>query len=265
MLVSTIICAFLPLALSASLLSSQFLLPLLGSTWLAFQALNYKLAKVLRHRLDLLLESCMLEVNRLLVKHNLLLGVLNYGGLFEEAKLSIPLLYFDTSACEQKIESIVRSDLRMLQDKHRLTTDEQNRPDKTANGNSQTVLNYSLLELELVDAKKHATRDTTKATIKSTSSNIRAEEQLKQHFVGTGNFRDDKTQISNEQRIATKIILKISQRWISFFDQQKLAFSDNTSPRHLSTGKCLCQFVEEHFGSATNCNKADKSTNSNED
>lgn len=45
-----------------------------------------------------------------------------------------------------------------------------------------------------------------------------------------------------------KIILRYSQRWISYFDKQKLIFSDDqTSPRHLSTGKCLCQFIEEHF------------------
>lgn len=50
------------------------------------------------------------------------------------------------------------------------------------------------------------------------------------------------------QQLATKIVLRYSQRWISFYDRQKLMFADDSArPRHLSTGKCLCQFIEEQF------------------
>lgn len=51
-----------------------------------------------------------------------------------------------------------------------------------------------------------------------------------------------------KQQLAKKIILRYSQRWISYFDKRKLMFlDDKTKPRHLSTGKCLCQFIEEQF------------------
>lgn len=55
-----------------------------------------------------------------------------------------------------------------------------------------------------------------------------------------------------EQQLAKKIVLRFGQRWISHYDKHKLMFTDDkTKPRHLSTGKCLCQFIEEHFGSET--------------
>uniref|UniRef100_A0A6G1SPC9 Uncharacterized protein n=1 Tax=Aceria tosichella TaxID=561515 RepID=A0A6G1SPC9_9ACAR len=54
-----------------------------------------------------------------------------------------------------------------------------------------------------------------------------------------------------KSQLAKKIVLRFSQRWISHFDGSKLMFTDDdvTRPRHLSTGKCLCQFIEEHFKS----------------
>lgn len=56
-----------------------------------------------------------------------------------------------------------------------------------------------------------------------------------------------------QQQLAKKIVLRYSQRWISYFDKRKLTFNDDrVGPRHLSTGKCLCQFVEEHFKNNSN-------------
>lgn len=59
-------------------------------------------------------------------------------------------------------------------------------------------------------------------------------------------------QCSNATRamLATKLVLRFSQRWISLFNKHKLAFSEKASPRHLSTGKCPCQYIEEHFQSS---------------
>lgn len=48
--------------------------------------------------------------------------------------------------------------------------------------------------------------------------------------------------------MAKKIVLRYSQRWISNFDRRKLVFGDESvEPRHLSTGKCLCQFFEDEY------------------
>lgn len=51
--------------------------------------------------------------------------------------------------------------------------------------------------------------------------------------------------------MAKKIVLKYSQRWISQYDRRKLVFSgdedDQIEPRHLSTGKCICQFFEAQY------------------
>jgi hypothetical protein len=53
---------------------------------------------------------------------------------------------------------------------------------------------------------------------------------------------------ANQQQLAKKIVLGYSQRWISHYDRSKLLFDDDRSrPRHLSTGKCLCQFIEEYL------------------
>lgn len=64
-----------------------------------------------------------------------------------------------------------------------------------------------------------------------------------------------------EQQLAKKIILRYSQRWISYFENGKLMFIDDRSrPRHLSTGKCLCQFIEEHFKNAQKCDENENET-----
>lgn len=54
------------------------------------------------------------------------------------------------------------------------------------------------------------------------------------------------------QRLAKKIILRYSQRWILMFDKKKLSFTSQVSARHLSTGKCFCQFIEDQFCSINN-------------
>lgn len=45
------------------------------------------------------------------------------------------------------------------------------------------------------------------------------------------------------------MVLSYSQRWILYYEKRKLMFNtdDQVPPRHLSTGKCLCQFVEDHI------------------
>uniref|UniRef100_A0A6G1S4J1 Uncharacterized protein n=1 Tax=Aceria tosichella TaxID=561515 RepID=A0A6G1S4J1_9ACAR len=54
--------------------------------------------------------------------------------------------------------------------------------------------------------------------------------------------------LARTQQLAKRIVLSYSQRWISHFDRSKLLLHDDGSrPRHLSTGKCLCQFIEENL------------------
>lgn len=56
-----------------------------------------------------------------------------------------------------------------------------------------------------------------------------------------------------QSQMAKKILLRYSQRWISQYDKRKLMFADdNLEPRHLSTGKCLCQFIEEQLNRVDN-------------
>lgn len=67
-------------------------------------------------------------------------------------------------------------------------------------------------------------------------------------YLTPNNSIDFKIILNQKQQLAKKIVLRYSQRWISYFDKRKLMFNDDkVKPRHLSTGKCLCQFVEEHF------------------
>lgn len=51
------------------------------------------------HQLDLMLERSVAQANSFFMDHNLMLGVMNVGGLLSRTKLIVPMLYFDTSQC----------------------------------------------------------------------------------------------------------------------------------------------------------------------
>lgn len=156
-----------------------------------------------------MLESTVARANAHLIEYNLILGVVNVGSLFRKAKLFVPLLYYETSSCRKQIESLIDKDALVI--RNQLHVDRNNKINFTSSNNKKTSLDYDKLGIK---AMKDECIDVT---------------------------------ADSRSKLATKIILKYSQRWISLFDKRKLNFSDNTSPRHLSTGKCLCQFIEEHF------------------
>lgn len=46
-----------------------------------------------------MLERSVAQANSFFMDHNLMLGVINVGGLLSRSKLLVPMLYFDTSQC----------------------------------------------------------------------------------------------------------------------------------------------------------------------
>lgn len=80
--------------------------------WIGFQLIGFIITNKFRKKLDEMLEKSIAQVNTFFMEHNLMVGVINLGGLLSKSKLRVPLLYFDTSECRKQIDSIISIDLR---------------------------------------------------------------------------------------------------------------------------------------------------------
>lgn len=54
-------------------------------------------------QLDQMLEKAVAQANSYFMDHNLMLGVINVGGLLTKSRLCIPMLYFDTTQCRVSV------------------------------------------------------------------------------------------------------------------------------------------------------------------
>ncbi|XP_054156801.1 transmembrane protein 268-like [Oppia nitens] len=197
-----------------------------GVIWLVVNVFGIFVTMFFKVKLYHLLERCISQVNRMLYKNNILLGVDDRGSLSCH-KINLIFIYFDVTYC-----------IKFLKD----MLDNENR---SANG----------------DQQQHS------VPMSNTSSILSRMDINTEDVIITGT--QPKT-LSQKETYAEKLLLRYSQRWVKDFVRRKIDLNMPlhadaagvpvtalpSAPRHCSSSRCLCQFIEEHlkFKPLTQCN-----------
>ncbi|KAG9510940.1 hypothetical protein GZH46_00503, partial [Fragariocoptes setiger] len=196
-------------------------------TWLVANISGLLCCRFVRSKLDSMLERAVEQVNTQLVDHNLMIGVLNKGGrLFSMSKTVIMFVYFELEQCCNNLESLIEADSKTMQKGH-------------------SKIDYSRIDASSYPPPPRLeARDRIVSTNNFTNTHIVSESCS--DIMLTHDFSCD-VRLQQLQRFAKKILLRYSQRWFVLLYENKLQFNSQANPRHMSTGKCLCQFIEEYF------------------
>uniref|UniRef100_A0A6A7FRJ2 Transmembrane protein C9orf91 homolog n=2 Tax=Hirondellea gigas TaxID=1518452 RepID=A0A6A7FRJ2_9CRUS len=185
-----------------------------GIAWLLLNAGAIFLCMWIKIRLNRGLERCMSSINLQLMKHKILLGLDDRGKLSCH-KVNLCFIYFDTTPCLGKLQQLIDEDARA-------TAAAVNTAAAAATGSSLQA------RLDIDDPDIIITGATN-------------------------------TRISREQDRSMLLLAKYSQRWAKDYLRKRLdwafdalarveGLSPPTPPRHLSTARCLCQYIENHLG-----------------
>ncbi|CAG0916700.1 unnamed protein product [Notodromas monacha] len=217
-----------------------------GILWLVLNAAAIFMCMWIKVRLNRNLERCVASVNKLLLKHKILLGLDDRGRLSCH-KVNLCFLYFDPSDCIKKLKEVIDKE--------------------EARGN---VVNSDEGKSEAVERQRRRLFFRRRMDIEDQDIVISA---------GTG----APTRVSRKQERAERLFLRYSQRWAKDFLRKRLDWCADMAerleqgatvlnvamppvpastpgpgfagilvtpqqrPRHLPTAHCPCQYVEEHL------------------
>ncbi|XP_047741369.1 transmembrane protein 268 isoform X5 [Hyalella azteca] len=184
-----------------------------GIAWLLLNAAAIFLCMWIKIRLNRGLERCMAGINLQLMKHKILLGLDDRGKLSCH-KVNLCFIYFDTTDCLTKLQQLIDDDTRS----------------SAAAAASGAAGERPSLQSRL---------DIDDPDIIISGATI--------------------TRISRDQDRSLLLLARYSQRWAKNYLRKRLDWAFDalarveglappTPPRHLSTARCLCQYIESHLG-----------------
>merc|ERR1712156_70326 len=181
-----------------------------GVVWLILNAGAIFFCMWIKIKLNKQMEKCMAVVNNSLMKHKLLLGVDDRGKISCH-KVNLCFIYFDSSECIKRLETILAE------------KPEENNGETPGFDREDYLRNVEEFEdIEIVVGGRNTAR------------------------------------IERGQERAEKLYLHYIQRWAKDFLRRRLdwviedlygtsEYASNTSPRHLRSALCPCQYIEEHL------------------
>jgi len=181
-----------------------------GVVWLILNAGAIFFCMWVKIKLNKQMEKCMAVVNNSLIKHKLLLGVDDRGKISCH-KVNLCFIYFDPSDCIKRLETVLAE-----------------KPEE-ANGDAPGF---------------------------NREAYLRNEEQFEDVEVVVGGRNAVRIERGHER--AEKLFLHYIQRWAKDYLRRRLdwvledlygrsEYTSNTSPRHLRSALCPCQYIEEHL------------------
>ncbi|KAF2359501.1 Protein of unknown function DUF4481 [Trinorchestia longiramus] len=184
-----------------------------GIAWLLLNAAAIFLCMWIKIRLNRGLERCIAGINLQLMKHKILLGLDDRGKLSCH-KVNLCFIYFDTSDCLVKLKQLIDDDSR-----------------------SSAAAAASGAAAERPPLQSRLDIDDPDIIISGTTN----------------------TRISRDQERSVLLLARYSQRWAKNYLRKRLDWAFDalarveglappTPPRHLSTARCLCQYIENHLG-----------------
>jgi len=183
----------------------------MGVVWLIINAGAIFFCMWIKIKLNKQMEKCLAVVNNSLMKHKLLLGVDDRGKISCH-KVNLCFIYFDPSDCIKRLETVLAE------------KPDENKPEEN-NG---------------FDREQY----------------LREVEQFEDVEVVVAGRNSVRIERSNER--AEKLFLHYIQRWSKDYLRRRLdwvmedlygqsEYASNTSPRHLRSALCPCQYIEEHL------------------
>ncbi|XP_045134265.1 transmembrane protein 268-like isoform X2 [Portunus trituberculatus] len=182
-----------------------------GIGWLMINAAAIFFCMWIKIRLNKSLEQCLAEINIQLLRHKIILGLDDRGKLSCH-KVNLCFIYFDTHDCVAKLQEVM---------------EEEERAGRAVNSEEAAKLPSLRQRMDIDDSDIIITGATN-------------------------------TRISRQQERAKLLLTRYSQRWAKDFLRKRLDWAfDATarmeglappvSPRHLTTARCPCQYIEEHL------------------
>ncbi|XP_066600893.1 transmembrane protein 268 isoform X2 [Prorops nasuta] len=178
----------------------------LGIMWLVLNAAAIFLCMFIKIKLNYNLEKCMAQVNKHLLRHKILLG-LDDRGKISCHKVNLCFIYFDTSDCIKKLQEVIERE----EQEGRIISDE-------AAGRKRKRELQQRMDI-----------DDNDIVIQGSTT----------------------TRVSRKQAKSEQVLCRYVQRWAKDYLRRRLDWTvdeeggNPSSPRHLASALCPCQYIEE--------------------
>ncbi|XP_018371053.1 PREDICTED: uncharacterized protein LOC108766331 isoform X2 [Trachymyrmex cornetzi] len=179
----------------------------LGVMWLILNAAAIFFCMFIKIKLNHNLEKCMAQVNKHLLRHKILLG-LDDRGKISCHKVNLCFIYFDTTDCVKKLQEVI---------------EREEREGRIIGGDDANDINRQRELQQRMDI------DDSDIVIQGSTT----------------------TRISRKQGKNEQVFCRYVQRWAKDYLRRRLDWTvdeeggNPSSPRHLASGLCPCQYIEE--------------------
>ncbi|EFN88073.1 hypothetical protein EAI_03581 [Harpegnathos saltator] len=180
----------------------------LGVMWLILNAAAIFVCMFIKIKLNHNLEKCMAQVNKHLLRHKILLG-LDDRGKISCHKVNLCFIYFDTADCVKKLQEVIEREER----------------EGRVIGNSDDANELSRQR----ELQQRMDIDDSDIVIQGSTT----------------------TRISRKQGKNEQVFCRYVQRWAKDYLRRRLDWTvdeeggNPSSPRHLASALCPCQYIEE--------------------
>ncbi|XP_008547147.1 transmembrane protein 268 isoform X2 [Microplitis demolitor] len=180
----------------------------LGIMWLILNAAAIFLCMFIKIKLNHNLEKCMAQVNKHLLRHKILVG-LDDRGKISCHKVNLCFIYFDTTDCVKKLQEVI---------------EREEREGRVIGGEETNDMQRRRQELQ-----QRMDIDDTDIVIQGSTT----------------------TRLSRKQGKSEQVLCRYIQRWGKDYLRRRLDWTvdeeggNPSSPRHLASALCPCQYVEE--------------------
>ncbi|XP_029171689.1 uncharacterized protein LOC114941019 isoform X4 [Nylanderia fulva] len=182
----------------------------LGIMWLVLNAAAIFFCMFIKIKLNHNLEKCMAQINKHLLKHKIILG-LDDRGKISCHKVNLCFIYFDTTDCVKKLQEVIEREER------------EGRVIGGAGGDDANELSRQRELQQRMDI------DDNDIVIQGSTT----------------------TRISRKQGKNEQVFCRYVQRWAKDYLRRRLDWTvdeeggNPSSPRHLASALCPCQYIEE--------------------
>ncbi|EGI64320.1 Transmembrane protein C9orf91-like protein [Acromyrmex echinatior] len=179
----------------------------LGVMWLILNAAAIFFCMFIKIKLNHNLEKCMAQVNKHLLRHKILLG-LDDRGKISCHKVNLCFIYFDTTDCVKKLQEVI---------------EREEREGRIIGGDDANDINRQRELQQRMDI------DDSDIVIQGSTT----------------------TRISRKQGKNEQVFCRYVQRWAKDYLRRRLDWTvdeeggNPSSPRHLASALCPCQYIEE--------------------
>lgn len=179
----------------------------LGVMWLILNAAAIFFCMFIKIKLNHNLEKCMAQVNKHLLRHKILLG-LDDRGKISCHKVNLCFIFFDTTDCVKKLQEVI---------------EREEREGRVIGGDDASDLNRQRELQQRMDI------DDSDIVIQGSTT----------------------TRISRKQGKNEQVFCRYVQRWAKDYLRRRLDWTvdeeggNPSSPRHLASALCPCQYIEE--------------------